>query len=132
MDLNKFSTESYIIAQTRQDNGGNINTDPLQMLKHCATEVIEATEAYTAYNAMQHLIVDPDAIDLEEKWAGMEEPDACEESLKESTADFEKELADIISCCAIIAGKENIDLEKALTECYERNKARAERRGDKL
>lgn len=41
------------------------------------------------------------------------------------------ELADIICCVLIIAGKENIDMEYALTACMEKNYMRAIGEGDK-
>ena len=77
------------------------------MLKHCATEVIEATEAYTRW-----------------EWD--------EEHLQEARDSFASELADIICCCTIIAGRENIDLDKAVADCLEKNRKRAEGTGDKL
>ena len=55
-DLNKLAEEAYTIAHQRKLNGAKINPDSvIDMLKHCATEVVEATEAYTdlateAYN----------------------------------------------------------------------------------
>lgn len=44
---------------------------------------------------------------------------------------FPSELADIIACVLIIAGIHRIDIERALNACYEKNKARAEGKGDK-
>lgn len=41
------------------------------------------------------------------------------------------ELADIICCVLIIAGKENIDMEYALTDCMVKNYKRAIGEGDK-
>ena len=41
------------------------------------------------------------------------------------------ELADIVCCVLIIAGKENIDMEYALTACMEKNYMRAIGEGDK-
>lgn len=46
--------------------------------------------------------------------------------------DYENELADIITCCLIIAGKRSIDIESALTRVMNKNKKRAEKQGDKL
>lgn len=45
---------------------------------------------------------------------------------------FEDELADIICCCIIIAGRHNLDIESAVIRCVERNKKRANKQGDKL
>jgi NTP pyrophosphatase (non-canonical NTP hydrolase) len=44
---------------------------------------------------------------------------------------FASELADIVCCVLIIAGKENIDMEYALTTCMEKNYMRATGKGDK-
>ena len=40
--------------------------------------------------------------------------------------------ADIISCAAIITHAEEIDLDKAVADCLEKNRKRAEGTGDKL
>ncbi len=132
IDLNDFCKKSYDVAKTRQDNGGKINVDTFQMLKHCATEVVEATESFVAYRGIKNLAEDLTATDIDEKWESQEEPDVCENYYQESRKHFISELADIISCCVIIAGKEGFDLEQALNDCYERNKLRSENKGDKL
>lgn len=44
---------------------------------------------------------------------------------------FASELADIICCVLIIAGENKIDMEKALVDCLEKNRKRAEGIGDK-
>ena len=46
IDLNKLSTDAYIVAKKRELNGAFIKTAPIDILKHCAGEVMEATEAY--------------------------------------------------------------------------------------
>lgn len=46
IDLNKTASMALANALDRQANGANINAETIPMLKHCATEVIEATEAY--------------------------------------------------------------------------------------
>lgn len=131
IELNDFCKKSFEVAKARQDNGGKINVDTFQMLKHCATEVIEATESFVDYNEIKNLADDLSVTDIEEKWESQEEPDVCEEYYQESRNRFISELADIISCCVIIAGKEGFDLEQALNDCYERNKLRSENKGDK-
>ena len=132
IDLNDFCKKSFEVAKARQNNGGKINVDPFQMLKHCATEVVEATESFVAYREIKNLAEDLTATDIEEKWESQEEPDVCENYYQESRKHFISELADIVSCCVIIAGKEGFDLEQALNDCYERNKLRSEHKGDKL
>ena len=111
IDLNALSKFSLATAEQRQRNGGNIKTDTCSMLKHCATEVVEATEAYSKIRYFPQL-------NLNEQ-----------EIVKEH---FTGELADIICCVLIIAGKEGIDIEQAITDCIEKNRKRADGTGDKL
>ena len=41
MDLNKLAEEAYTTAHQRKLNGAKINPDSvIDMLKHCATEVV--------------------------------------------------------------------------------------------
>ena len=108
IDLNQFAKEAYTSAKERQENGANISVDTLKMLKHAATEVIEATEAYSV-----------------EKYAVIDD----EAGQKEK---FASELADIIACVLIIAHSECIDINEALVQCLYKNKKRAEMTGDKL
>lgn len=110
IDLNNIAREAYKVAKTREENGANIKTDTFSMLKHCATEVIEATDALA--KAHEHF--------------------ECKEILSYDYAEqFRHELADIITCVLIIAGDNDIDIEQALKDVQEKNKARAEGRGDK-
>ena len=69
----------------------------LEPLKHCACEVVEAMEAFTLYREFKTDI-------LKEQLAG--------------------ELADVIMCALVLAGQEGIDVEDALLECEEKNRAR--------
>ena len=75
------------------------------MLKHCATEVIEAQQAY-------------------DEW--------IYNSSSRTKEAFASELADIITCVLIIAHNTNVDITGALVECTEKNNKRAEMIGDKL
>lgn len=104
IDLNELCKAALVNAEQRQKNGGNIKDDTRSMLKHCVTEVVEAMEAYT--NSMIRY-----------------------GSINQQFAD---ELADIICCVLIIAGREEIDIEKAINGCIEKNRRRAEGTGDKL
>lgn len=108
IDLNQFAKEAYTSAKERQENGANISVDTLKMLKHTATEVIEATEAYSI-----------------EKYSAIDD----EAGQKEK---FASELADIIACVLIISHSERIDINEALVQCLYKNKKRAEMIGDKL
>ena len=105
IDLNQFAEQAYLIAKKRQENGAKLSCDTDKMLKHCATEVVEAQQAYDewTYNSSS--------------------------GTKEA---FASELADIICCALIIAHGEGIDITGALVECTEKNNKRAELIGDKL
>lgn len=111
-NLNELCTMAYENASKREAKDGKVSTNSLQMLKHTATEVIEATEAYSRVASTSDIREAGDMIN------GMR-------------ADFASELADIVCCVLIIAGKEGIDMEKALTECMEKNYYRAIGKGDK-
>jgi len=109
--LNEIAKASYETARKRQENGANISVDTGDMLKHCATEVVEAMQAYT--NLDNSIVYDSDY------------KSDCKKG-------FASELADIINCAAIIAHAEEIDLNKAVADCLEKNRRRAEGTGDKL
>lgn len=105
IDLNKLSTEAYIVAKKRELNGAFIKTAPIDILKHCAGEVMEATEAYCDF-----------AYDMTD----------------ENEEKFQNEVADIMVCCLIMSGYMMFDIESALNRVMEKNKKRAEKQGDKL
>lgn len=109
MTLNKIAEQSYRNAVRRQRHGANIDTNTISMLKHTATEVVEATEVYTYW---------------------LNASGTCKDEASKSI--FASELADVICCIAIIAGANNIDLDKAVADCLEKNRKRAEGTGDKL
>lgn len=110
--LNELCVMAYTNAQKREAKDGKVSTDTIQMLKHCATEVVEATEAYSRVQSTS---------DIRE----------AEDMLGRKRADFASELCDIVCCVLIIAGREGIDMEKFLTECMEKNYYRAIGKGDK-
>lgn len=101
IDLDEMAKEAYEIALARMDNGANINVSTVPMLKHCATEVCEAMEAYvrkdTFFNTTMKLHSDYEL-------------------------QFIHELADIITCVLIIAGNLDIDIESALKEVQEKTR----------
>lgn len=130
-NLNELCQMAYENASKREAKDGKVSTDTMKMLKHTATEVVEAVESFVSYRNIKNLADNLNADDLDEKWESQEEPDACEEYYQETRKHFASELADIICCVLIIAGKEGIDMEMALTECMEKNYLRAEGRGDK-
>ena len=101
-NLNELAVMAYENAAKREAKDGKVSTDTRLMLKHTATEVVEAAEAYNSW---------VDGVS--------------------NRAIFASELADIVCCVLIIAGKEGIDMEYALTECMEKNYKRAIGKGDK-
>ena len=110
IDLNELAEQAYITAHQRKLNGAKIDPDSvISMLKHCVGEVVEATECYSALSMLD-----------------------CNLDSILHKIEFENELADIMTCCLIIAGKRNIDIESALNRVMEKNKKRAEKQGDKL
>lgn len=113
MDLNKAAKDSFEIAVKRHLNGANICPETLRMLKHCATEVVEATNAYTIFDTMRQLKKD-------------------DFSLNEYRKDFQRELADVIACILIICGNEEINAEEIVLNCIKKNRKRANKTGDKL
>ena len=102
-NLNELAVMAYENATKREAKDGKVSTDTRLMLKHTATEVVESAEAYNSW--------------------------LCGGVADKKT--FASELADIVCCVLIIAGKENIDMEYALTECMEKNYKRAMGIGDK-
>ena len=111
MNLNEIAKANYETAKKRQENGANISVKTRAMLKHCATEVVEAMEAYTVMDCY---------------------PQLNKPEQKIFKDHFASELADIITCAVIIAHAEGIDLDKAVADCLEKNRKRAEGTGDKL
>lgn len=130
-NLNEVCLIAYENAVKREAKDGKVSTDTMKMLKHTATEVVEAVESFVAYRDIKNLAENLNADNLDEKWESQEEPDVCEEHYQRTKKQFMSELADIICCVLIIAGKENIDMEYALTECMEKNYKRSIVEGDK-
>lgn len=122
IDLNELCKVTLANAEKRKANGGNITTETRKMLKHCATEVVEAMEAYAGRIYPDWEYADYDLANNE----------YAMEIYNEDRERFTSELADIICCVLIIAGKEEIDIEKAINGCIEKNRKRAEGVGDKL
>ena len=119
VNLNILSAQCYDIAELREKNGANISTKTNQTLKHCATEVIEAMEAYNSWK---------EKLKYDDMGMGIIDHNFQIDYKKE----FEYELADIICCVLSVCGKHNIDIETVLQEKIKKNKLRAEKKGDKL
>ena len=97
IDLNEHAKKAQEMAFYRwykKDVGYNTPS----ILKHCASEVCEAVEAYSDY---------------------------LYENSKVRRDKLAAELADIITCALIAAANEDIDIEKALQDCQQKNEARA-------
>lgn len=101
MNLNKACAEAVKIANARR-----LNENTVQTLKHCAGEIVEATEAYMA---LQSVV-----------WTET----STHENIAKAGHDFALELADVVMCILSICGAEYIDIEKALEECFQKNKGR--------
>ena len=46
IDLNDLAYKMRNVAYARKMNGGKVDTDTMAMLKHCASEVVQAPEPY--------------------------------------------------------------------------------------
>lgn len=97
INLNEHAKKAQEIALNRWYKKNVEYTTPA-ILKHCAGEVCEAVEAYNDY---------------------------LYENNKERRDKLASELADIITCALIAAANEDIDIEKALQDCQQKNEARA-------
>ena len=122
IDVNEISKMAYDIAEKRYKSGafGNHNNSVQNLLKHCAGEVVEAMGAFDEWQEDLKF----GAVSM-----GVTDPDWNRKTPKEEFAD---ELADVMMCVLIVAGKCNIDIEKAVNDCVEKNYKRASGNGDKL
>lgn len=102
IDLNEMSKTALETANTRERKR-QLKSDTMSILKHCAGEVVEATEAYSLIGA----------------YSSIGEYIGCEE------IDFADELADIITCALIAAANEGVDIEAALLRVQDKNKRMA-------
>ena len=97
IDLNEHAQKAQEIAFNRWKKK-DVDYHTPAMLKHCAGEVCEAVEAYDQY---------------------------LYEYIESNRNKLAAELADIITCALIAAANEDIDIEKALKDCQQKNEARA-------
>lgn len=107
MNLNAVAQELQELSIRRRANGAHLDNTNIGLLKHCAGEVIEATNAYTRW-----------------KYSDLTDIDFEREAVVE-------ELADVIACVLILCAAENIDVEKALKQCIAKNQDRANGKGVK-
>lgn len=96
IELNEHAKTALLIAKQR-DRIGQASSRTDSVLKHCAGEVCEAMEAYTAYKL---------------------------DDTNKSKQLFAGELADIITCVLILSAAHEIDIENALALCQQKNEAR--------
>ena len=97
IDFNEHAQKAQEIAfNCWKKKGVDYHTPAI--LKHCAGEVCEAVEAYNQY---------------------------LYEYSQIHRNKLAAELADIITCALIAAANEDIDIEKALQDCQQKNEARA-------
>lgn len=117
--LNLLAKQMYDISLVRNKNEG-IEIDTIGLLKHCAGEVVEATEQAVNFLRVSYLTDNGTNFDIGSKYM-------TEERYKSFKEKFSSELADIIACALIVAGKEGIDIQRAMTSCLNKNRERAER-----
>lgn len=98
IDLNEMSRTALKTAKMREEKG-QLKSDTMSIMKHCAGEVFEAVEAYSICYRFRGKIYEEE---------------------------FADELADIITCTLIAAANEGADIEAALLRVQEKNARRAE------
>lgn len=103
IDLNEFAQGAMQTAKKREAKG-QLKSDTMSILKHCAGEVVEAMEAFDEYRFLGD---DMSYIEL-------------------NKSQFADELADIITCALIAAANEDINIEAALLRVQKKNARRAE------
>lgn len=97
MNLNDIAEQARMLAKQR-----GFNTDMLSTLKHCAGEVVEATEAYTQFGYV----------------ANSDRTKAKKEAMGQ-------ELADVIICALTASAELGFDIEKYIEEAMQKNARRA-------
>lgn len=97
INLNEYAKKAQEIAFNRWYKK-DVEYNTPAILKHCAGEVCEAVEAYGEY---------------------------LYKNSKSYRDELAGELADIITCALIAAANEEIDIERALQDCQQKNEVRA-------
>lgn len=117
MDLNEIKKITLEVGRARIKNGAKLCGG--DFLKHCAGEVVEAVQERFRLDTFiaEHGYYDSGSLD---------------DQANEIKHSYSHELADIIICVLNEAEKAKIDIEKAILEVIEKNKLRAEGKGDKL
>lgn len=104
INLNDLAKQSHSLVEQR-----GLDADVISSLKHCAGEVVEATEAYYIWTDLT----------------------ATEEVNAKHKADFALELADVIICALTASADMNIDIEKAINGAMLKNARRAYAKGNR-
>ena len=97
LNLNDIAEQAYLLAKQR-----GFETDVLSTLKHCAGEVLEATEAYTNLSYV-----------------------STSDRRKAKTEEVGLEIADIIICALTASVRLNIDIEEYIGKAMQKNAQRA-------
>ena len=93
INLNDIAEQSYLLAKQR-----GLSTDVVSTLKHCAGEVVEATEAY---------------VNLERDYGAYNKSQVA------------LELADVIICALTASHQLDVDIEEYINEAMQKNARRA-------
>lgn len=101
INLNDVAKQAHTLVELR-----GYKTDAISCLKHCAGEVVEATEAYMDFAPASSL---NDAISV----------------LLKVREEFAMELADIIICALTASAEYHIDIEEAINKSMQKNARRA-------
>lgn len=117
INLNELKKTTLEIAKKRIANGANLDND---FLKHCGGELVEAVNARYAFATGMNMTLNIRPVTKE-----------ISEAIDKLQADYACELADIIICVLNEAEKVHIDIEKAILKVVEKNRLRAEGKGDK-
>ena len=113
IDLNKVAEECDKYSRMREENGAFPKND--SVLKHCAGELIEAVEAE---NWLQEIS------NVNYKWG--------KDDIEQAKNDYADELMDVMYCVLVLCKRAGINPEKALLKNIEKNRKRAEKKGDKI
>lgn len=97
INLNDLAEQAYLLAKQRE-----LKTDIVSTLKHCAGEVVEATEAYTNLSYV-----------------------STSDRRKAKTEEMGLELADIIICALTASAKLGLDIEEYIGKAMQKNAQRA-------
>lgn len=117
--LNILAKQMYDIALVLNKNEGT-EVDTIGLLKQCAGEVVEATEQAVKFLRLTYVTNGGTDFSI-----GL--PRKTEELYKKYKQSLSSELADIVACALIVAGKEELDIQRAVTECLNKNREHAER-----